>query len=298
MAAHSTAEILAMRFLGESVDQRFVDWAAAQLAQGLDSPHLRILAGAPPPFDDHELSEVLDRILDELQLEPPRELNHEVLVASVGIAEYREACEAARADAAREDYGRGFPTFDSYIAHDLDDRVWDSELPVSSKLGLAFGLYEDMPSSAFLMCLYFRYSDLPEREQELFWDWIRAQLSSEDPALRAPVAYSLWCDWFEDPAMVDVAWSELARTDAPDRVLQEALVSSGPVPFRLKSALYDELLPEQRWHYYIFQSLLHSQFDVYGKIDKREARRIFKKLRLPPKTEHVAKLRAALRWYA
>jgi hypothetical protein len=71
VSARSTAEILALRVLGASVDQLFVDWAVAQLEAGRDSPHLRVLAGEIAPFNYFEMSQLLDKVLQELGLELP-----------------------------------------------------------------------------------------------------------------------------------------------------------------------------------------------------------------------------------
>ena len=222
-------------------------------------------------------------------------MDHEALIASVGASRYREACEAARADSVRADYGRGEPTFNSDIPLELFDQVWESELPHSRKLDLVLKLYDEMPCYSYLSSLSMWFSDLGSNVRARFWKWVRSKLSSDDPAFPPPVAYSLWCDFFENSKTVEEAWSEVARTDLPDSALQLVLIHSGPVPFPLKRALYQRLLPQERWHYYIFRSLLHSEFDVNGDIDHEEAGRVLSRLGIPADTEHLDKLRAKLR---
>jgi hypothetical protein len=223
-------------------------------------------------------------------------MDYHALVSSVGDPKYLEACEAARAVASLLDYGRGGTTFDSNIPLELFDQVWKSELPCEKKLGLVFRLYDEMPCYSYVASLSFRFPDLGREGQDRFWSWVRSTLSSGDQARTSPLAYSLWCDFFENAGVVDEAWAQLTRTDIPDAALELVLVHSGPVPFRLKRDLYRKLLPKEQWHYHIFRSLLHSAFDVYGEIDDEEARRIFAQLVLPPETEHLDQLRAKLSW--
>ena len=65
----STTEILARRSLNRSIDQRWVEWAVAMLETGHDSPHLRMLAGALPPFNQFEMTRLADKALAELGLD-------------------------------------------------------------------------------------------------------------------------------------------------------------------------------------------------------------------------------------
>jgi len=64
----STTEVLARRALNRSIDQRWVQWAVAMLETGHDSPHLRMLAGALPPFHKFEMTRLADKALAELGL--------------------------------------------------------------------------------------------------------------------------------------------------------------------------------------------------------------------------------------
>lgn len=145
-------------------------------------------------------------------------------------------------------------------------------------------LYREFPSYS---CLFDLSITRPYRELSLalrheFWEFAREALSSESNALGDPVAFAMWCDFFEDPELVDEAWHQLVtRSIASDRLLERVLIASGPVPFRLKKPLYTLLIKRERWHYFIYRSLLHSAFDVYGKIERQEARKILGSLKLP-----------------
>jgi len=65
----STTEILARRALNRSIDQRWVEWAVAMLEAGHDTAHLRMLAGALPPFNQFEMTRLADKALAELGLD-------------------------------------------------------------------------------------------------------------------------------------------------------------------------------------------------------------------------------------
>jgi len=64
-----TSEILLYRALGRSVDEDWVNWALAMLEEGYDTPHLRMLAGELPPFNQFELQPLVDDVLKELYLD-------------------------------------------------------------------------------------------------------------------------------------------------------------------------------------------------------------------------------------
>jgi hypothetical protein len=62
----NTRAIQGARVLNYGPDQRWVDWAASLLVEGADTPGLRVLAGLLPPFNAFEVTQLLDRTLDEL----------------------------------------------------------------------------------------------------------------------------------------------------------------------------------------------------------------------------------------
>jgi len=215
------------------------------------------------------------------------------IIAAVGEDRYREACAEAWRTAARTGMSLGREDFPSNVPHQIGDLVWGSGGNPLAKLEVALRFYEAMPCYAHCMYVSMNFSDFTEEAKALLWARYRAFLSAED-ALANPVAYSLWCDFFEHGNRVREAWATLTADVSEERLLQRVLVASGPVPFPLKETLYRRLLPDTVWHYFIFRSLLHSRFDVYGSIDSGKARRLLRRLDLPAGTEHIGTLRDAL----
>src|SRR5579871_4066933 len=188
------------------------------------------------------------------------------ITAEIPASEYRAACEAARRNAADNNYGRQnvAEQFDSHIPHDIADRIWDSNESDADKLDLALQAYIDMPCYGYAMYFSLNYGDMSPKVRERFWAWVHATLAGEDEALVHPLEYMLWCDFFEgDKERATDSWAHLVDVESPDRLLQCVLVASGPVPYHLKSPLYDRLLPDQKWHYYIYRSIAHSIYDIY-----------------------------------
>ena len=218
------------------------------------------------------------------------------VIRKVGEQTYLDACASARRDAARSDYGRGMgwgePLAD--IPHQVTDLIWDGDWPWRDKLRLFFEIYDDMPAYGHLMYVPHHYSHFSQADNQEWWAGVRARLASGDPALAQPLAYSLWCDFFEHPDRVEQAWSELSGESVPEPALRIVLLSSGPVPYPLKRRVYDRLIADPGWHGAIFQSLLNSAFDVFGQIDARDACELLTRLRPGPDTEQLATLRDKL----
>jgi hypothetical protein len=215
------------------------------------------------------------------------------IIASVGATEYRKACREAKRLAPGTGTSFGKNDFHSDIPHDISNSVWDEENDEKSKLALIFQCYEAMPCYAFFMYISMNYREFSQGVKDQFWKQFRKYLAG-DSVLADPAAYSLWCDFLEAPDRVEEAWGELTRVPTTRNLLRRVLTASGPVPYSLKEKLYPRLLPKKEWHYYIFLSLLHSRFDVYGNIDAKKARKMLNRLRLPPDTENLGMLRGAL----
>lgn len=181
------------------------------------------------------------------------------------------------------------------IITEVAEHLLDSKIDSKEKITLFFELYNVCPSFSLLMTLKcFYWSNLFESGKKEFWRNVISIFNSDKEYLTKPIEYSLWCDFFEDPNTVDEAWNNLVTRDASDEVLKIVLDTSGPVPFHLKKSLYYRLIGSSYWHIHIFKSLLHSEFDVYGNIDKRESLKILNKLSIPKNTEHLGLLRAHL----
>jgi hypothetical protein len=64
----STAEILAFKALGRSVDKKWTDWAYNMLEAGFETENLTMLAGELPPYNQFELQALTDKVFAELNL--------------------------------------------------------------------------------------------------------------------------------------------------------------------------------------------------------------------------------------
>lgn len=179
--------------------------------------------------------------------------------------------------------------------HNLASSILEAPLPFSERLRLLFEAYERAPDYVFLMHLGLEYASLTEAEREQIIEIYRQYLSLSDDRLTQPIEYSLWCDYFEETATVEHVWNALATPGAEPIVLRRLLRIAGPVPWHLKVGLLRDLARSRKWHPYIYQCLLHSCHDYFGKIVPEEALRILNGLKLAPDTEHLEGLRRRLR---
>jgi hypothetical protein len=210
------------------------------------------------------------------------------LVEHVGEQRFKEAVEWAWATAAgtgsQTSSRKGdWPEAVLITPHDLEELIWDDlDATWHERVALAFALYRQMLCYATLMYARHHYSEFDQPARARFWDEMRKLLGDADDRLADPIAYSLWCDYFEDGDPVEEAWHEVAMTGpTAERRVQRVLDASGPVPFELKANLYERLLPESRWHPWIFRSLLNSAFGIYGQLDAKAARQLLGRLKLP-----------------
>lgn len=132
----------------------------------------------------------------------------------------------------------------------------------------------------------------------------------EAPEQAEPVTYSLWVDWFEDRATVEVAFAEVLGNDveelqARDRLHEMArdplfrrakrvLEISGPVPWSIKHPVYQAAAAVPDLHPALFKGLLSSYHDFYGNLEPHAAHTLLQQLDLPGNTEHLVPLRTVL----
>ncbi len=64
----STAEIVAFKMLGKSVDEHWIKWTYDMLLAGFETEELIILAGEHSPFNQFELQRLTDKIFIGLDL--------------------------------------------------------------------------------------------------------------------------------------------------------------------------------------------------------------------------------------
>jgi hypothetical protein len=218
------------------------------------------------------------------------------IIGMIGVENFQPVADWAWQCAADTGKGVAKGMFSSDLPYEICELIWSERgLTNYDRLSLIYDIYEEMPCYWFLASVKMNFKKADAGSKQMIWDRYRKYLDLEQDVLAGPVRYSLWCDFFEDPDTVQEAWKELALyRDATDRTLERILPESGPVPFELKDDLFRRLLPERRWHPYIYQSLLFSAFNVYGKIEMGRARDILSQLELPADVEHLDLLRQKL----
>jgi len=217
------------------------------------------------------------------------------VIESIGIDRWRQGATAARLAAPMTGYGRKIEEPEgSNIPHEIERLIWDDPGSWRDKISLLFELYDQFPAYAHLMYARGEYQDFPAADRQFFWDELLKRLGDPDDALGEPIAYALWCDWFEHPSSVEEAWGIVTAEGVPVQALKRALIASGPVPFHLKEAVYRRLIKDPSWHYYIFRSLLHSAYDVLGQLDRHRAGEWLDRLQTPADTENLERLKAKL----
>lgn len=80
MSARSRFHRAAVTWAAGGRGAPLVDAAAAALTEGLDSPTLRVLAGAPRAFADREASDVATQVFEELDLQVFERLSTEAII--------------------------------------------------------------------------------------------------------------------------------------------------------------------------------------------------------------------------
>ncbi|WP_344616247.1 hypothetical protein [Dactylosporangium salmoneum] len=178
----------------------------------------------------------------------------------------------------------------------------DAELPDADKLELGLGLLELLDTYWVTVELrWFVNAAADEAIRDAHWQAIREHLERPKPS--EAVLYSLWVDWFEDISTVERAFTETLARDVPalpdagDELLRRAaavLKVSGPVPWKLKHAVYTAAAEVPRLRPAVFNGLLYSYHDVYGSLEIAPALELLDSLEMPDDTEHLAELRDEL----
>lgn len=160
---------------------------------------------------------------------------------------------------------------ESDVVGEIVELVMAQEGTSAERVQLLMVVYRRMPSYALIAQFdTYHWRELPPDGRAIFWQEVRDLLAAGNARLAAPIRYALWCDFFEGED-VEEAWKALTSPEVEDRVLECALLESAAVPFALKCEVYDRLLPlGRRWHPFVYQSVLRSEFAVMGKITKAE----------------------------
>lgn len=220
------------------------------------------------------------------------------LVGKVGPERYRAACERAWQTAAgtgRCGGQRSWPGDLQAVPPEFADAWWDGGAPIGERLAAALRLYAEMPCYANTIALHGFYGEFGAAQRAALWEAYRAWLAGDDDRLADPVAHSLWIDFFEDAATVDEAWREVTRTDVVpwERRVERVLAVAGPVPWRAKAPLLDELAGDPRMQRAVFGALAGAAFDLLGDLGPG-ASALLARLELPADTPDLAVLRARL----
>ncbi|HET9297918.1 MAG TPA: hypothetical protein VFP18_13590 [Candidatus Binatia bacterium] len=215
------------------------------------------------------------------------------IIAAVGYDAFKREAKRIRADAARPDYGRGGDV-SSELPHELASLIWDSDLPAAEKIQLFFEIYDEVPSYGLSMYSTHFYKEFSVGEKALWWAGVRERLGRSDAALRNPLEYSLWCDYFENTETVEEAWQALTSDASNERILRCVIKASGPVPYELKRALYEQLAERLEWQQPIFEALFYSAHDYFGQIDPTHARHLLARLQIAEGTPGLIELESKL----
>lgn len=215
------------------------------------------------------------------------------IIAAVGYDAFKREAKRVRADAARPDYGRGGDV-SSELPHELASLIWNSDLPAAEKIQLFFEIYDEVPSYGLSMYSTHFYREFSVGEKAFWWAGVRERLGSTDAALRNPLEYSLWCDYFENIETVEEAWQALTSDESDERILRCVIKASGPVPYELKRALYEQLAERLEWQQPIFEALFYSAHDYFGQIDATHARHLLARLQIPEGTPGLMELESKL----
>ncbi|MEU5884793.1 hypothetical protein [Spirillospora sp. NPDC047279] len=186
----------------------------------------------------------------------------------------------------------------------------DGDLTPAERVRTGFGLL-DLTGEGWVLVEIgwgLKAMKAPEAD-EMFWICCRRRLEAPEPC--EPVQYRLWVDWFEHDDTVERAFAEVLGNDVSwlrghdrrGRVTQDprfrradrVLRVTGPVPWALKLPVYQAARTSRELHPAIFQGLLTSYHDVYGKLEPAPALAVLEGLDLPPDTEHLGRLRTVLR---
>lgn len=89
-------------------------------------------------------------------------------------------------------------------------------------------------------------------------------------------------------------WQELLNNCHNKKSLLALLEVAGPVPFDLKEDSYKLLMTDKSSHEIIFNSLMRSAFDYFGKIDNKKASIILARLNVDMSTENYKLLKDKL----
>jgi len=204
------------------------------------------------------------------------------LIELVGQQAWDEACAGAWAG---NDGGE--------VPHEIAAAIWSSDRAVEAAFGLFRRVFERMPCYGNLMYLGQSLSTHGPALQRLVLPWIVEVLDSASSQEKDALRYWLWRDVFEGSEQGEPMWAFI-RDNAPWRVMKELLPSTGPVPWRDKAPMIMRAAGLVEDQEAALDSLVGAAFDVYGRVQRVEARAMLEGMELDEEDERVRTLRARL----
>ncbi len=181
------------------------------------------------------------------------------------------------------------------LIDDMADEVWNSEKSMEEKLKIGFELYEIFPQyHMWLDPVYdaFRDDFIDEPLKKYVYDKFAAYLSSGNESYINTVGYILWVEFFEGGGEISKdIWNGIVSSDQMSLEGKYNLLEfSGPAEYDQKEKFYREILKNKESHPYILKSIAFSLTDLYGRIEKDKAVKIFNQLENVDKTSDFYKV--------
>ena len=178
------------------------------------------------------------------------------------------------------------------IIADVLEAALDHSEPPAAKMRKTCALYQDFPSFSLLAELFdtIGHDSLSPDDSSDFCRFLGHMLDAPEAELADPAAYLLWVRFFEEEDKVDAAWTAVSGVMATDRGLERLLLTSGPVPERLKLPLFERLLPNANFHAAILKALSRGVFDTSGRIERATVESFLVRLRIDRDSDEYTSL--------
>ena len=192
-------------------------------------------------------------------------------------------------ESSKNPFGGELSEDDDFLLYELKDFIWQGDFDIDDKFTTAIELYELFPCYMLSCEFYNYYRDFGRGMSKTVLSklWLEfSRFMNMSQAYKHPINYVLWVDFFEDRNTQASSWIGMFKACAKNNNLHELAAISGPVEWEFKKHLYYKLIDNKNFHCYILDGLVASIEDVYGDIDKQEAKEIFLKLPKIEDNEH------------
>ena len=172
---------------------------------------------------------------------------------------------------------------------DFIDELWDTQTTTLDKVNMSLDLYDIQPTYHVLNTMWRNYypasatAEITETILKKYFD----ELSNSKNNLTDSMEYSLYFDIFEEPNLNQYSWLYFLKQNPTEHLVKIILRNSGPVPYHLKQALYEQLVLDTNFHADIYRSIRHSCFDNCGSVDKAQALIVLKQLNLSTEIDRL-----------